>query len=111
MKTVEESRVAGIPRSVTSVFCAHVGLVTLEATGSSEDGPSRETAVLKAFGPRVNLTSTDVTDAAIDEILLLPSVRTLCLGNVAVTPEAIGRLKQYFKDHDRKLSLGYTQKK
>jgi len=66
MRTVEESRVAGTPRSVTSVFCAHVGLVTLEATGGSEDGPSRETAVLKSFGPRVNLTSTDVTTTSQD---------------------------------------------
>jgi len=66
MRTVEESRVAGTPRSVTSVFCAHVGLVTLEAKGGSEDGPSRETAILKSFGPSVNLTSTDVTTTSQD---------------------------------------------
>jgi len=61
MRTVEEGRAAGHVRSVTSVLCAHVGLVSLEATGGSEDAPGRETAILKAFGPRVNLTSTDVT--------------------------------------------------
>jgi hypothetical protein len=66
MRTVEESRVAGVSRSVTSVYCAHVGLVTLEATGGSEEGPSRETAILKSFGPRVNLTSTDVTTTTQD---------------------------------------------
>jgi hypothetical protein len=61
MRTVEESHVGGVTRSVTSVFCSHVGLVMLEATGGSEDGQGRETATLKSFGPRVNLTSTDVT--------------------------------------------------
>jgi hypothetical protein len=66
MRTVEESRVSGIPRTITSVFCAHVGLVTLEATGGSEDGQVRETAILKSFGPRVNLTSTDVTTTSTD---------------------------------------------
>jgi hypothetical protein len=66
MRTVEESRVGGVTRSVTSVFCAHVGLVMLEATGGSEDRPGRETATLKAFGPRVNLTSTDVTTTTED---------------------------------------------
>ena len=61
MRTVEDTKVSGTARSVTSVFCAHVGLVSLEATGGSEDGAGRETAILKSFGPRVNLTSTDVT--------------------------------------------------
>lgn len=66
MRTVEDSRVGGNTRSVTSVFCAHVGLVTLEATGGSEEGPGRETATLKSFGPRVHLTSTDVTTTTED---------------------------------------------
>jgi hypothetical protein len=66
LRTVEESHVGGTARSVTSVFCSHVGLVTLEVTGGSEDAPGRETATLKSFGPRVNLTSTDVTTTSQD---------------------------------------------
>jgi hypothetical protein len=66
LRTVEESRIAGRSRSVTSVFCSHVGLVTLEVTGGPEDGSGRETATLKSFGPRVNLTSTDVTTTSGD---------------------------------------------
>lgn len=66
MRTIEESRVGGTTRSVTSVYCSHVGLVTLEATGGSEEGPGRETATLKSFGPRVHLTSTDVTTTTED---------------------------------------------
>jgi hypothetical protein len=59
----------------------------------------------------LNLTSTEITDAAVDEILKLESLRSLCLGNVAVTPEAVARLKEHFRAHERRLSLGYTQRK
>jgi hypothetical protein len=34
----------------------------------------------------LNLTATEVTDAAVDELMKFESLRTLCLGNVAVTP-------------------------
>jgi hypothetical protein len=68
MRTVEESRVGGAVRTVTSVFCSHVGLVSLEAEGGSDELHGRETALLKAFGPRVDLTSTstDVTTTTED---------------------------------------------
>lgn len=66
IRTVEESHVGGAARVATSVFCSHVGLVSLEVTGGSEDAPGRETAILKSFGPRVNLTSTDVTTTTQD---------------------------------------------
>jgi hypothetical protein len=59
----------------------------------------------------LNLTSTEVTDAAVDEIMKLESLRSLCLGNVAVTPEAVARLKEHFRTHKRRLSLGYYQRK
>lgn len=72
IRTVEESRVGGVTRSVTSVFCSHVGLVTLEVTGGTEDRPGRETATLKSFGPRVNLTSTDVTTTTEKDITKQP---------------------------------------
>jgi hypothetical protein len=61
LRTVEETREPGVERTVTSVFCPHVGLVSLAVEGASDDGHQRETAVLKAFGPRVDLSSEDVT--------------------------------------------------
>jgi hypothetical protein len=65
IRTVEENRSPGGARSVTSVFCAHVGLVSLEVEGGA-DAPGHETAILKSFGPRVDLTSTDVTTTSQD---------------------------------------------
>jgi hypothetical protein len=59
----------------------------------------------------LNLSSTDVSDAAIDEIVKFKALRSLCLGNVAVTPEAVARLKEHFHAHERRLSLGYSQRK
>lgn len=59
----------------------------------------------------VSLTNTEVTDAAIDRLLEFPALHTLCLGNVRITPEAIERLQDGFKSHDRRLALGYYQRK
>lgn len=59
----------------------------------------------------LNLTCTEVTDATIDEIVKLESLRSLCLGNVAITREAVARLKEHFRAHERRLSLGYSQRK
>ena len=59
----------------------------------------------------LNLTSTEVTDAAVDEIVQLDSLRSLCLGNVSITPMAVVRLKEHFRAHDRRLSLGYSQRR
>lgn len=61
LRTVEETREPGVERTVTSVFCPHVGLVSLDVEGASDDGHQRETAVLKSFGPRVDLSAEDVT--------------------------------------------------
>jgi hypothetical protein len=61
LRTVEETREPGVERTVTSVFCPHVGLVSLDVEGASNDGHARETAVLKSFGSRVDLSSDDVT--------------------------------------------------
>jgi hypothetical protein len=60
----------------------------------------------------LNLTSTEVSDAAIDEILKLESLRSLCLGNVAITRDAVDRLKEdFFRAHEKRLSLGYSQRR
>jgi hypothetical protein len=61
LRTVEETREPGVNRTVTSVYCPHVGLVSVDVEGASDQGLQRETAVLKSFGPRVDLASTDVT--------------------------------------------------
>jgi hypothetical protein len=61
LRTVEETREPGVERTVTSIYCPHVGLVSLAVEGASDVGHQRETAVLKSFGPRVDLSSEDVT--------------------------------------------------
>jgi hypothetical protein len=61
LRTVEETREPGVERTVTSVFCPHVGLVSLDVEGASDVGRQRETAVLKSFGPRVDVSVEDVT--------------------------------------------------
>ena len=60
----------------------------------------------------LNLSSTEITDAAVEEIIQFKSLRSLCLGNVKVTPEPVVRLKQHFRTHEkRRLSVGYYQRK
>lgn len=67
VSTLEETREPGIQRSVRTVFCPHVGLVSLAVEAVTDDGQEQETAVLKAFGPRVDVAkgeSTTTTTAA-----------------------------------------------
>ncbi len=59
----------------------------------------------------INLTSTEVTDAAIDDLIKFPALQSLCLGDVAITPAAIVRLKEHFRAKDKRLALGYNQRK
>ncbi len=60
----------------------------------------------------LNLSSTEITDAAVDEIIKFKSLRSLCLGNVTVAPESVALLKEHFRTHEqRRLSLGYNQRK
>jgi hypothetical protein len=60
----------------------------------------------------LNLSSTEITDAAVDEIIKFKTLRSLCLGNVAVTPKAVARLKEHFRTQEKRgLSLGYYQRK
>lgn len=53
------------------------------------------------------LSSTEVSDAAIDEVVRLDGLRSTCLGDVLITPDAVGRLKAA----KPKLAIGYTQRK
>jgi len=59
----------------------------------------------------LNLTDTEITDAAIDTILELKSLKTVCLGNVKVTPEAVARLKQANRSRTHQLRYGYFERK
>jgi len=59
----------------------------------------------------LQLNSTALADDAVGELIRIPALRSVCLGSVAITPEAISRLKEEFESADRKLSLGYSQRK
>jgi hypothetical protein len=50
------------------------------------------------------LSSTPIDDKAVEHLVELPALRTLCMGQVAVTPAAIEVLKL----HKPRLSLGYS---
>jgi hypothetical protein len=66
LRTVEELKDAGLTRTVASVYCPHVGLVMIDVNGMTPDGHDRETAVLRSFGPRVDLTTQNVTTTTDD---------------------------------------------
>jgi hypothetical protein len=61
LRTVEETHDGSISRAVTSVYCPHVGLISVEVEASTNEGHARETAVLKSFGPRVDVATDGVT--------------------------------------------------
>lgn len=66
LRTVEEVKTAGLTRNVSSLYCPHVGLVMVDVSGMTPDGQDRETAVLRSFGPRVDVTSHSVTTTTDD---------------------------------------------
>lgn len=53
------------------------------------------------------LTSTEVSDAAVDEVLRMDELRSTCLGDVLITPDAIANLKA----KRPKLAIGYSPRK
>lgn len=66
LRTVEASQDAGQGRTVSQTYCPHVGLVSVEVEGMTPEGLNRETAVLRSFGPRVDVTSGNVTTTTDD---------------------------------------------
>lgn len=66
LRTVEENRDAALSRTVSQVYCPHVGLVSVQVEGMTAEGPNRETAVLRSFGPRVDVTTENVTTTSDD---------------------------------------------
>lgn len=55
VETIEES--AAVKKRVTTVFCPDIGIVSLDAEGSIGDDYGRERAVLRSYGPRVDINS------------------------------------------------------
>lgn len=56
IRTVEEIREAERAKVITSIYCPHVGLVSIDVVGDTDNGRGHELAVLRSFGPRVELT-------------------------------------------------------
>lgn len=72
LRTVEEIRDTHRSKIVTSTYCPHVGLVTMEVVGDTDRGRGHETATLRSFGPRVELmrerdTTTTTTTKTVGE--------------------------------------------
>jgi len=67
-RTVEDTHEATFSRSVTSVYCPHVGLVSVDVEATSTDGHARETAVLRSFGPRVDIAPDSITTTGNDVV-------------------------------------------
>lgn len=67
VRTVEHEDGTGGSKQVTSVYCPHVGLVLLDAEAVGDQGLNRETATLKSFGARVDLTNHEVTTTTEDD--------------------------------------------
>jgi hypothetical protein len=61
LRTVEESRDPTASKVVRSVYCPHVGLVSLDVEGVSDVGHEHQVVNLRSFGPRVDVGSPGVT--------------------------------------------------
>src|SRR5690606_19532466 len=53
LETLEQS--PSPPRSITTIFCPHVGIVLLDVSAETQGELTQETATLKSFGPAVDL--------------------------------------------------------
>lgn len=67
IRTVEESQDPRGSKTVTSVYCPHVGLVSLDVEGETERGHDHEAALLRSFGPRVDLSADGSTTTSLGE--------------------------------------------
>lgn len=55
VETIEES--PAVKKRVVTVFCPDIGIVSLEAEGSVGDDYGHERAVLRSYGPRVDINA------------------------------------------------------
>jgi len=83
--------------------------VTLNKTNVTAADLRRLQGLARLEGMQLN--STELGDDAVSELVKFPTLRTVCLGNVAISPAAIARLQDDFKSADRRLALGYSQRK
>jgi hypothetical protein len=83
--------------------------VTLNKTNVTAADLRRFVGLARLEGMQLN--STELGDDAVSELDKFPALRWVCLGNVAIGPAAIDRLKDDFKSADRRLGLGYSQRK
>ncbi len=70
----------------------HLQSIVLFRTGFTDGDLEKLTACRKLR--HLNLTSTEVTDDAIDMILKFENLESLCLGDVRISPAAIEKLKE-----------------
>jgi thiol-disulfide isomerase/thioredoxin len=56
----------------------------------------------------LDLSRTEVTDAAVDHILALKKLKSLCLGNVNISADAIARLRNGLHSRGQVVRLGYS---
>lgn len=61
VETVEEAQSASMVRSVTTVYCPDVGIVTLTVEANSAGEFAAERAELRSYGPRVDINDLDET--------------------------------------------------
>jgi hypothetical protein len=110
---VQRLRLSGMTLSEDDMAAiAHIQTLRgLELRGTNVTAAHLRPLRMLSHLEHLNLSSTKVTDDAIEEIIELPALRTLCLGDVVVTPAAVERLKSHFAAHERRLSLGYSQRK
>jgi hypothetical protein len=59
----------------------------------------------------LQLNVTELGDDATGELIGFPALRSVCLGNVAMSPEAIERMKAQFQAADRRFAVGYSPKR
>lgn len=59
----------------------------------------------------LQLNVTELGDDATGELIGFPVLRSVCLGNVAVSPEAIERMKAQFQAAERRFAVGYSPKR
>ena len=58
----------------------------------------------------LNLTSTAVSDDALNDIAGFKNLKYLCLGGVKVTPEAVKVLKERFQSRGQEVRIGHLQR-
>lgn len=59
IQTLERQQTASLHKQVTTVFCPHVGIVLLDVQGVSGARHGDDRAVLRSFGPKVDIGAPD----------------------------------------------------